>query len=377
MADYTHYRFYPERRRRQADPLAPPLTQLEAWSMRGVAALPKVASGRVFVNFLDGRVEAYGEHNKEREWSFGPPENYRPGIPDDGDLLISGNTLVTRLGGDLFVLDAVSGNLESRHSLPSIDLPSSLVREKTLCGIYVDEESPAEPIFCFAYELDRQKFLWKKEIERIPKWLTASDQSLFLSDKKGHFSSLTLAEGKQNWTVSVQELGAFTDVDKSVRKGDVTGVPLLWHDLVIVPIEGYRVAAFDQATGDERWSQELAIEDPNNLACSSEGVICVVNAETFVSLEADTGRITSELNIAAELRTYGGPLLTQIDVTDRYVFFSTIKKGILVALNRETGSIPWTFKCEGIVPINNAPVVVNGRLYLLDEDHTLYAFGKA
>jgi outer membrane protein assembly factor BamB len=377
MEDYTHYRFNPERCRRHADPLAPPLTQLKAWSMTGVAAMPKVASGRVFVNFLDGRVEAYGEHNKQREWSFGPPENYRPGIPDDGDLLISGNTLVTRLGGDLFVLDAVSGNLESRHRIPSIDLLSSLVREKTLFGIYVDEESPEEPTYCFAYELHRQKFLWKQEIERIPKWLTASDQSLFLSDKKGHFSCLSATDGKQIWTTSVEELGAFTDVDKSLRKGDVTGVPFLWRDLVIVPIEGYRVVAFDQATGDVRWSQKLPIEDPHNLACSSDGVICVVNAETFVSVEAGSGRITAQLNIAAELRPYGGPLLTQIEVTDRHVFFSTIKKGILVALDRETGAIPWSFKCEAPVPINNAPVVVNGRLYLLDEDHTLYVFEKA
>ena len=339
--------------------------------------MPKVAGGRVFVNFLDGRVEAYKEGDKKQEWSFGPPEKYKPGVPDDGDLLISGNTLVTRLGGELFVLDAVSGTLESRHSLPSIDLPSSVLRDKTLFGIYVDEESSEEPIYCFAYELERQKFLWKHEVQRIPKCLTASEQSVFLSDKKGHFSCLAAADGEQVWTASVQELGSFTDVDDSHRKGDVTGVPLLWSDLVIVPIEGYHVAAFDQATGDVRWSQKLPIDDPRNLACGSDGVICAVDAATCVSLDADSGRITSQLDITAELRPHGGPLLTQIEVADRHLFFSTIKKGTLVALDRQTGAIPWTFKCEAPVPINNAPVVVNGRLYLLDENHTLYVFGKA
>jgi outer membrane protein assembly factor BamB len=377
MADYTHYQFHPERRRMQVDPLMPPLRLLEDWSMPGVGYPPKIAAGNVFVSFLEGRLAVFEESSGKQLWDFRLPQGYHAGLPNDGDLLISEDTLLTRLGGEMFFLDASTGKLHSRQVAPAFDLRSAALQGNRLFGIYLDEEDDEEPVYCFAYDFERQQLLWKQAIERIPKSLALSSQSVFLSDKKGRFTCLSAQTGAQVWTASVQEIGKFTDIDQTIRNGDVTGVPLLWGDLVVVPVEGYHVVAFDQATGAIRWSQSIDIDDPRNLVCSPDTTLTIADCEIYVNLDVATGHILSQMNIASALRPYGGPLLTRMDVTDRFLYFSTIHKGILVALDRQIGEIPWTYQCAAPVPINNAPVVVNGRLYLLDEDHNLYVFAGA
>jgi outer membrane protein assembly factor BamB len=376
MENYTHYRFHPGRRRMQADPLVPPLRPLPDWSMPDVGYPPKIAGGLLFLSFVEGRLGTY-ESSGKPVWSFRLPRGYRAGLPNEGDLLISDGTLVTRLGHEMFVLNASTGELRDRLVAPEFDLRSAVLQGNRLFGIFLDEEDDDEPVYCFAYDLDRREFLWKCTIERIPGSLTVSEQSVFLSDKKGHFTCLSAETGTQIWTTSVQETGRFRDVDRTIRNGDVTGVPLTWADLVIVPVEGYHVLALDHATGTVRWSQVIDIDDPRSLACSPDGILTIVDSEICVSLNVATGHILSQMNIDAALRPYGGPLLTQMDITNRFLYFSTIQKGILVALDRESGEIPWTFQCAAAVPIHNAPVVVNGYLYLLDEDHNLYVFAGA
>jgi outer membrane protein assembly factor BamB len=243
-----------------------------------------------------------------------------------------------------------------------------------LFGIYLDEEDDDEPIYCFAYDLERSDFSWKHRISRAPKALTMSEQQIFISDKKGSFTCLSAATGSQVWTTSLKEIGQFKDIDKTVRSGDVTGIPLLWADMVIVPVEGYRVAAFSQASGEVRWSQQIDIDDPRNVVCSPEGNLIIVDCEICISLDVTTGQILSQLNIDAAVQPHGGPLLTRSDVTNGFLYFSTIDQGVLVALDRQSGEIPWSFKCAAPVPINNAPVVVDGRLYLVDESGSLYVF---
>ncbi|HEU5011956.1 MAG TPA: PQQ-binding-like beta-propeller repeat protein [Roseiflexaceae bacterium] len=377
MAEYTHFQFHPERRRMEADSLTPPLRLLENRSMPGVGYLPKIGAGNVFVSFLEGRLAAFEESGGKPVWDFRLPHGYRAGIPDDGDLLISEHTLLTRLNGELFILDASTGKLHSRQPAPAFDLRSAILQENRLFGVYLDEADENEPVYCFAYDLARQTFSWQYAIERIPYSLAMSTQSVFLSDRKGYFTCLSAETGAQVWTTPIQEIGQYTDVDQTIRSGDVTGVPLLWGDLLIVPVEGYHVVALEQATGAVRWSQLIDIDDPRNLVCSPNGMLATVDSEIYVNLDVATGRMLSHLNIAAALRPYGGPLVTRMDVTDHMLYFSIIHKGILVALDRQSGEIPWTFQCAAAVPFNNAPVVVNGRLYLLDEDHNLYVFAGA
>jgi len=373
MEDYTHYRFHPERRRMQVDSLKPPLKLLEDWSMSGVACQPKIKEGKVFVSLLSSGLKVFEQSTATELWSFSPK-----GIDDDlsgeGDVLISGDTLVTRRGGKIFVLDSSTGELRGSQSTPAFDLASAALRGNVLYGIYLDEEDADEPIYCFAYDLERADFLWRHRILRPPKVLTMSEQQIFISDNRGSFTCLSAETGSEIWRNSLKEIGKFTDIDQTIRSGDVTGIPLLWGNMVIVPVEGYHVLAFNQASGEIDWSQRIDIDDPRSVVCSPEGILIVVDCEICINLDVTSGRILSQMNIDAAVRSQGGPLLTQSDVTNGYLYFSTINKGILVALDRQSGEIPWSFKCAAPVPIANAPVVVDGRLYLVDESHNLYVF---
>jgi len=374
MTDYLHYRFTPERRRMQADSLAPPLRRLEKWAFESVGYPPKIAAGKVFLSFLDGRLAAFEEGSAKLLWNFHLPRGHQDNFKNNSDLLISGNSLLTRLDREMFILDTLTGKLRDHFTVPEFDARSAVLQENRLFGIYVDGEDDEEPIYCFAYDLECRDFAWKHAIELIPKSLTMSVHRIFLSNKKGYFTCLSAETGAQIWTTSLQEIGKYLDIDRTIRYGDVTGVPLLWGDLVIVPVEGYHVIALDQETGAVRWSQSLDIDDPRNLAYSPDGFLSVGDCEIFVNLDVATGHIFSQMSIGTVLHPYGGPLLTQMDVTDRFAYFSTIHNGILIALDRWSGEIPWTFQCATAVPFDNAPVVVHGCLYLLDEDQNLYVF---
>ena len=374
MVDYTHYQFHPERRRLQADSLMPPLKLLKDWSKTSVGYLPRIAAGKLFITFIDGHLEVYDEASGEFLWNFRLPNGYQPGLPNDGDLLISGELLITRLDGEIFVLDIESGKLCDRQLVPYFDLESAILLGRRLIGVYVDEDDDDEPIYCFAYDITQREFLWKQVIQRFPHSLTASASQIFLSDRRGHFTSLSIETGRQLWSISVQEIGRYDDLDGTRRQGDVTGIPCLWEDLVIVPVEGYHILALEQTSGVLRWEQTVEIDDPRNLVCDPDGDLILVDAEVYVSMEASTGRILTQKNIRSALHPYGGPLLTRMDVAGNFLYFSTIHRGILVALNRQSGEIPWSFKCAAAVPIRNAPVVLNHRLYLLDEEHNLYIF---
>jgi outer membrane protein assembly factor BamB len=376
MENYSHYRFNPQRRRLERDRLAPPLKLLEDWTMQDVGYPPKIALGKVFVSFLEGRLAAFEENSAKKLWDFRLPVAYESGVPNDGELLISDGTLVTRLGGEIFVLDSATGKLLYRHAAPNFDLRSAALFEKRLFGIYLDEEDDEEPVYCFAYDLEGHEILWKHELARLAKSLTVSARAVFLSDKKGYFTCLSAETGAQIWTTSLQEIGKYTETDKTIRSGDLTGVPFLWDDLVVLPVAGYHVVALDQTSGALRWSQSVDIDDPRNVVCSPDGVLAVVDSEVYDTIDVATGRILSRMNIAAILGPYDDPFLTQMDVTDRFIYFSIINRGILVAQERQTGQISWTYQCAAGIPVLNAPVVMNGHLYLLDEDHRLYGFAE-
>lgn len=305
---------------------------------------------------------------------FSPASRLQRCPPNQGDLLISGDTLLTHLDGEIFILSSSTGKLRNRRRAPSFDLRSGVLQDNRLFGIYLDEEDDDEPIYCFAYDLVRGAFSWNHAIERFSGTLAMSGQRIFLSEKKGEFSCLSAETGTRLWTASLREIGKFTDIDGTIRDGDVTGVPLLWGDLVIVPVEGYHVVALEQATGAVGWSQSLDIDDPRSLVCSPDGVLALTDSEIYISLDVTTGRVLSQNNIGAALKPYGGPLLTYMDTTDRFLYFSAIHSGILIALNRQSGDISWTFQCAAAVPLCNAPAVAHGRLYLLDEGNNLYVF---
>lgn len=342
--------------------------------MQGVAYPPRIAAGKVFVSFLEGWLAAFEEGTAKLLWDYRLPQPFQSEVPNDGELLVSDNLLVTRLGEEMFVLDATTGKLKQRHAAPNFNVSSAVLLNERVFGIFVDEADDEEPVYCFAYDLPRQQILWKHKLERLSRSLTMSAQHIFLSDKKGYFTCLAADTGAQLWTISLQEIGKYTETDNSIRKGDATGVPFLWEDLVVVPVEGYHVVALDQLSGAIRWSQSLDIDDPRNVVCSPDGVITVLDSEVYDTIDAATGRVLSRMNIAATLRPFDDPFLTQMDVSERFLYFSIINKAVLVALERQSGKISWTFQCAAGIPVANAPVVVNGRLYLVDEDHNLYVF---
>lgn len=342
--------------------------------MRGLGYPPKISGGKVFVSFLEGRLAAFEEGTAKQLWDYRLPQSYRCEVPHDGELLVSDNLLITRLGEEMLLLNATTGKLKHRHAVPNFNLRSAVLLQDRVFGIFVDEDDDDASVYCFAYDLQRRQILWKYRLDRISKCLTMSDQRIFLSDKKGYFTCLAADTGTQLWTTSLMELGRYTETDKSIRSGDATGVPFLWEELVIVPVEGYHVAGLDQTSGAIRWSQSVDIDDPRNVVCSSDGIVTVFDSEVYDTIDAATGQVLSRTNIAATLRAFDDPFLTQMDVSERFLYFSIINKGILAALERQSGKILWTFQCSSGIPVVNAPILVNERLYLLDEDHNLYVF---
>ena len=375
--DYTHDRFGPERCRSETTHLDPPLHLLAGWPVAGVGYLPKIADGRMFASFLDGRVAAFQEGSAEPLWSFRLPESYEAALPNDGDLLVSGPVLLTRLGDELFLLDAATGRLLDRQAVPQFNLRSALFDGSRLVGAYVDESHERDEYFYACYDLWQRAILWQHRSEQLPTSLAGSRQRVFVSASLGQLSGLDTQAGTIFWTSSVQKIGAHRDLAKRASDGAISGVPVVQRDLVIAAVRGYHIVAFDQATGAVRWDTAVEMINPYTLACAADGTLAVIDDANYCQLDAATGRVLSRLNVADSFPAGEATQLTEIDVTTGYLYFCDVHRGVLRAMDRQTGQMPWSYRCANAVPVFNAPVVINGRLYLLDEGHHLYVFAGA
>jgi len=165
----------------------------------------------------------------------------------------------------------------------------------------------------------------------------------------------------------VQHTGATGPLDRawsidigegSGRKGRIVAPPVIAGGTIFTLDSRYKVGAFDEATGDNLWSFKVE---------------AVQRESTRVGKTSIIDRIRDPLTLTdgdgSDKEGVGGG----VAFSDNTVFVSS-GLGKIVALDAQTGALKW--ERETRVPLNSAPTVDNGRVFVISDDNELFALNS-
>jgi hypothetical protein len=377
MPDYPCFRFTPARHRAEHADLGPPLQLAEGWTVPDVAYTPLAAGGRVFVSFGRGEVAAFDADAAGAaapQWTFTLDDGFRPLPPHDGALLLHDGVLLVRTGDDLITLDVTDGRVLDRHRSPRLDLWfGASVGGRIVAGFATLDEHRQASFHLAGYEPARRSVVWEQPIASPAGPIAVAGRVTCAATGPGVVKGIDIEAGQPLWSFDVTEVGKHRDHEVQ-KRGEVVGIPLATKDAFVLGVAGHHVLALDALTGRLRWDRTLPARWPSSLSGDADGKLHLLEQPGYWTLDAATGTIVSEANVAAAARDHGLTLFTEVDVSEEYVFGADLS-GTLFAMRRRTAQVEWTFRCRA--RILHAPVVVGGRLYAADLDGTLYTFESA
>jgi len=162
----------------------------------------------------------------------------------------------------------------------------------------------------------------------------------------------------------VQHTGASGPLDKawsvsigegSGRKGRVVAPPVIADGSIFTVDSRYKVAAFDETSGDKLWSFKVeAVQRSSTRVGKTSFIDRVKDPLTFTDGDG------------SDKEGVGGG----VAFANGIVYVAT-GLGKMVALDAKTGDVVW--ERETRVPLNSVPTVDNGRVFVISDDNELFA----
>lgn len=352
-----------------------------------IKSVPVVANGKVFAMGAGLDVAAFDAQTGARLWSqsvmatytepnrsltrfFGrteKPAELRDGF-GGGVAYDSGRLYVTTGFGELFALNAEDGAIIWR-----VQSAVAFSNAPTIRGgrIYVASQDSRLQ----AFSADDGVLLWDhaaiNEGATIIGATSAAvvEQAVVAGFNSGEVVALSPVNGQSAWSESLTSRG--TQVTPLSQLNAIVGRPVIDRDRIYVTSHGGRTAAIDLRSGERIWTADVgSIETPWTMG----DYILVVSLEgELVALSREQGRIRWITQLPAfenpdkrEGRiNYAGPVLAGGKI------ILAASNGNLLALDPVTGERGETLELDE--PINVAPVVADGTLYVLSDDGTLIA----
>ncbi|RKQ71577.1 outer membrane protein assembly factor BamB [Litorimonas taeanensis] len=147
------------------------------------------------------------------------------------------------------------------------------------------------------------------------------------------------------------------DIGKgSGRKTRVLSPPVIAGGVIYTMDGGNRVSAFSEAEGSKLWEFNVSVAEREKTRVGKVGIIERIRDP--LSFTDGSGR---------DKEGVGGGV-----AYENGTLFISSGLGALIALDAETGSEKWRY--EGRVPMHSAPVISDGRVFVITDDNELYAF---
>ncbi len=168
------------------------------------------------------------------------------------------------------------------------------------------------------------------------------------SDKLYAFNATT---GAQVWTASTA--------------ASISGSPAVANGLVYIGSD--KLYAFNATTGAQVWTASLSGTASSPTVINGVVYVTTAFSGTLSAFNAQTGAQLWSVAL-------GNNLISNPSMANgiAYVGVSGFQSGELEAFNAQTGALLWT-ALNGIGPIEDAPAIINGTLYIGSADDHIYA----
>ena len=286
--------------------------------------------------------------------------------------------------GKLFIA-SVDENLEGKAHLYAMDVRSGRLlwkyplRNSVKNTIVVDNgRVMAQDVegCLYAVDVETGKLSWEKQlpVNHLPaliEGLVVSDGIVYAGTGKG-LCAVRVEDGTELWRNNEWSQGEGTTSTFSVSR-----------NMLIASSQWNALFGNDLETGRLMWKA-----DGNGLRFRASSVavygdlLYLISDNFFFILDATTGRVVVRKKLPMSVDVTSTPLLT-----DKEILFGSVNEG-LVALDRETLDVKWTFKTKEsliytapytrkpVTTIETSPVCVGDLVYVGASDGTLYGINR-
>lgn len=325
-----------------------------------LTASPIVVGGKVFTLDASGKLSSFSASGGGRGWttSLTPEteneeEGYGGGIAADGDVILAATGY-----GTVVAVNAGSGAKIWEKSLGAPIRSSPTAADGR---VYVNTSEGQ--FFCLNI-LDGSE-LWRfRGAAQGASFLNnvspaVAGEMVVVPYPTGEIVALKVASGEPFWAESV----AFARGASSLASLSDPARPAIEGDAVFAVGNSGRLIATSQKSGERLWSLTVRGKQAPWVAGS---VVFVVDVKgRLLAVSRDAGEVLWTAQLPAQ-GSWAGPVLA----SNRLWLTST--SGLVVGVDAATGKIAVQRSIEEKIAI--APVVAGGRLYVLTDDATLYAF---
>ncbi len=316
-----------------------------------VTVMPAVVDGVVYITDQSGAVRALDAATSEPRWRV------ERGGPVDGSPAVAGGLVfVGTKAGAVVALETSTG-----RTAWTFRTTGPVRAGPAIVGDTLYDGSEDGQVFALDRVTGRPR--WATQVGApVTRGPAVADGVVYAGGTGGQFFALSAADGRILW--SKRDLGP----------GEV-GTPMVADGLVFVASglleEGPsdRITALDIRDGSERWTFTLPDGLPVYNGAVTDGSIYVGSANGGVyRLDEQTGRQVTGWPFVT-----GGAVGYLSGITDGVLYIPS-DDGLIHAVDAVTGIERWKIAVRGLP---NAPVVVDGRIFVGSDAGVLYAIGGA
>lgn len=324
-----------------------------------LTASPIVAEGKVFVLDAAGRVTAFNAQTGSVVWSYSlTPSSEKDTEGFGGGLAADGGRLYAATGfGFVIAMDLATGK-----RLWEKNVSSPIRSSPTASAERVFVVSRDGNVYCFSGSDGSELWTFKGMAERASILANQSPavdgEMVIIPYPTGDLVALRVVDGRAAWSDSL----ARSRTASSLAAMSDTSRPVIDGGTVFAAGHAGRMVATMQRTGERIWSLNVpSIQPP---AVAGDTIFVVDTGGALMAVTRADGKIqwTAKLPGAG---TWSGPLLAGNKL------WLTSSKGALISVDATTGRAEATQDLGS--PVYIAPIVANGRMYVLTDKARLIA----
>jgi outer membrane protein assembly factor BamB len=337
---------------------------------RRLAAAPVVGNGTLFVVDTEGAVQAFDAQTGAKRWTHAldVTKDLRPSNFGGGATFADGKVYATSGAGDVVALNAADGS-EIWRTHPSGPLRGApTVAFNSLYVMSQDNQ-------IFALSLADGKAIWQDAASGGSQGVfgvaspAAGQGTVIAGYSSGELVAYRYENGRNLWSDALARTSISTSVGTLT---DVDADPIIDSGRVYALGQGGRMAAYELVTGQRLWELNLAgISTPT---VAGEWLFTLTDDARLLAIARATGRVkwVTQLDRWRNSRNKTGPIFWTGPVLANNRLWIASTRGDVQTVDVTTGEATAFTRLDS--GVNQAPIVANNTLYLLQDNGRISAW---
>ncbi|MBN1993682.1 MAG: PQQ-binding-like beta-propeller repeat protein [Anaerolineae bacterium] len=345
-----------------------PLWMSDLGSTVSLLSPPIVVEGIVFI-CSTRQLYAFNLKTGDSLWAFNPQaELAMKGTPAFcQDRIFFSDSIGVR-----YSLDAYTGQLRWRDHKPRTTNEAFCVYDNKLFTTFTWRENDNNEQGCMALGLDG-KILWQFHTPNLVpmKGVAAKDNHLVFGDRSGQIWALDIENGKEIWSVRINEIFDLQPYQTSKERIRLLSLPVIIEDILLAQVHRAMFVALNLENGNLLWHRQT-------------GLLPGFSEQALIFLEQNRNQLchidilTGEIHKATEPsvpRLVHAEAKRALVVGNTYIVGTNQPQG-LFAYDIGSGQLLWRFETElESSGFSSAPAFSDNKLVIGSDAGKIYCFG--